>query len=67
MRAATMKFHCEKQHDRSGQSYWCGEYRTLAGRLILVEANSLKEAIQALLIRIDVTVKTQALQGRLPQ
>ena len=62
-----MKFKCKQHHDRSGQSYWCGEYRTLAGRLILVEANSLKEAIQALLIRIDVTVKTQALQGRLPQ
>ena len=62
-----MKFKCEKHHDRTGQSYWRGEYRTLAGRLILVEANSLKEAVQALFKRIDATVKTQALQGRLPQ
>ena len=62
-----MKFQCKQHHDRSGQSYWCGEHRTLAGRLILVEANSLKEAVQALFKRIDATVKTQALQGRLPQ
>lgn len=62
-----MKFKCKQHHDRSGQSYWCGEYRTTAGRLILVEATSFKEAVKALFKRIDATVKTQALQGRLPQ
>lgn len=62
-----MKFKCKQHHDRSGQSYWCGEYRTLAGRLILAEANTLKEAARALFKQVDATVKTQALQGRLPQ
>jgi len=37
-----MKFKCERHHDRSGQTYWRGEYQTVAGRLILVEADSLK-------------------------